>query len=295
MILFSYVYDKFTKEYYSNKQYEKTIYLVWRNKKEKTNHGFGDKLRGALFLYQYCNNNKINFELDATDDICGDFLKNVFSNDYDKIKDKPLTYFLYDDKSFDNMVDKIEEKLSTNNDIFVYTHAVPYDLSDDDKQFAKHICESTDEIKLEMNEKIKKLPTDFGIKHFRFEDKVFKNDIDSNDETFKEFYELLKSDYKQTDILFTNSNNFKKYAKENLGIQTIDCDDGLCKIEHIGESTDKDSVKNSFIEFSIISKASYIKSYSTYNWLSNFVKWPANIYNIPVENKRIDEKTVPTL
>ena len=77
--------------------------------------------------------------------------------------------------------------------------------------------------------------------------------------------------------------NFKKYAKYKLNIKTVDCDGKLCKIEHIGKSTDYESVKSSFIEFYIISKAKYIKTISDYDWVSNFIKWPSLIYDVPLE------------
>jgi hypothetical protein len=56
----------------------KTIYLVWRNTVDPSlNHGIGDKIRGAICLFQYCKNNNIRLVVDGTDDICGKFLKNV--------------------------------------------------------------------------------------------------------------------------------------------------------------------------------------------------------------------------
>ena len=80
-------------------------------------------------------------------------------------------------------------------------------------------------------------------------------------------------------ILFLQG--FKKYAKEKLGIKTIDCGDELCKVEHIGHSTDYESTKNSFIEYFIVTKAKYIKGKSFYGGISNFVYWPSKIYDIP--------------
>ena len=271
-----------------------SIYLVWRNKIKDsgTTHGFGDKLRGALFLYQYCNEKNINLKIDATDDICSDFLKNVVSTDYDKIKNQKIINV--SDKSIEIVKETIQNNLLDVSSICVYTTHWPNDLNltEDDKNFAKFICEPKNDIKDEVNEKIKVLPNEFGIQHFRFNDNVFKTDVDSTDKIFKKFFELLKKSYKKTDVLFTNSNNFKKYAKEQLEIKTVDCNDRLCKIEHIGESIDKESVKNSFIEFRILSKAKYIKSYTSYNWQSNFVHWPVKIYDIPFDHLYIDEKTL---
>lgn len=285
-------YNNKTKEGFFNTNHKNTIYLIWRNKIKDsgTNHGFGDKLRGAVFLYQYCNEQNINLKIDATDDICSYFLKNVVSTEYDKIKNQKIINF--GDQSIKKVKETIQNNLLDVSSIYVYTNAWPNDLTEYDKKFAKFICEPKNNIKDEVNEKIKDLPKDFGIQHFRFNDNVFKTDVDSTDKFFKKYFELLKKSYKKTDVLFTNSNNFKKYAKEQLEIKTVDCNDRLCKIEHIGASNDKESVKNSFIEFFILSKAKYIKSYTCYGWPSNFVHWPAKIYDIQFDNVYIDEKTL---
>ena len=86
--------------------------------------------------------------------------------------------------------------------------------------------------------------------------------------------------------------NFKKYAKEKLNIKTIDCGNDLCEVAHIGQAAKgEDSVKNSFIEFYVITKAKYINTHSTYDWVSNFVVWPSNIYDIPLNNIWVDPIT----
>ena len=285
---FSYLYQR-TKEAFLDTNYEKTIYLIWRNKTENstTNYGFGDKLRGAIFLHQYCKKNKINLKIDATDDICSDFLKNVVSDDYSAIKEKPTISL--GDETKEDVYEKIEKELHNNDTIYVFSNGWPDDLDNDDISFGKFICEPKEFLNLEINEKIRDLPLHFGIQHFRFNDRIFENDVDSNDKLFSKYFDILKSSYKPTDVLFSNSNNFKKYAKEQLGIKTIDCNSAMCKIQHIGKSTDNESVKNSFIEFFIISRSSYVKSHTCYYWPSNFVHWPYKIYNIPFENVYIDE------
>ena len=304
LFIILYIYKFSTQKEYLDTTYQKTIYLVWCNKIEnsETFWGFGDKLRGAITLNQYCNENNINFKIDGTDDICSDYLKNIKSIDYPLIKDKPLLICIQDsveqlkemihNELLNKLKEMIHNELLKKNVITIFTNVMPNDLSDKDKEFAKKICEPNDSLAIEINEKMKKLPINYGIKHFRFNDKVFQNDVDSTDALFKKYYELLQSDYKTTDVLITNSYNFKKYAKEKLGIITIDCDNELCKIQHIGHSTEKEPVKNSFIEFFIICKSSYIKTYTCYLWPSNFVSWSSKIYNIPLNNEYIDEENI---
>ena len=295
ILVFLFLIQKYIKNtYYQgflDTKHEKTICLVWRNKIQNDTHpGFGDKLRGAICLYQYCKKKNINLKIDANHDVCGDFLKNVTLTNENITKDTPLVYYMYNTEyaKFEN---DIKNVFSKQNIVYVFSNAVPNEkMDEDDKEFAKFICEPTHGLQKEVNAKIKNLPKDYGIQHFRFHDNVFKKDVDSNDKFFKKYFELLKNSYKPTDVLFTNSNNFKKYAIEQLGIQTIDCNGKICNVSHIGYSNNKESVKNSFVEFFIVQKSNYIKTHSCYPWESNFVKWPALIYDIPLENTYVDEK-----
>jgi hypothetical protein len=292
ILLFCIFYN--SKEGFLDTNYEKTIYLIWRNKIENsgTNYGFGDKLRGAISIYQYCKNNKINLKIDATDDICSEFLKNIVSPDYEIIKDKELIILGHWMK-LEEIDEKIKSQLETKNTVYLFSNSWPIqDLDNDDKLFAKFVCEPKENITNEINDKLKKLPKNFGIQHFRFNDSIFENDINLNNRLFIKYFNLLVENNKPTNVLFTNSNNFKKFSKEQLNINTIDCGDDLCKVAHIGESSVKESVKNSFVEFLILSKAKYIKSYNSYNWPSNFVYWPALIYDVPFENVYIDEQNI---
>jgi hypothetical protein len=294
LIVFLFLIQKCIKNTYCegflDTKHEKTICLVWRNKIQNDTHpGFGDKLRGAICLYQYCKKKNINLKIDANHDVCGDFLKNVTLTNENITKDTPLVN--NDNISNEEMYKTLDKELINKNIIYVFSNAIPNEnLDEDDKEFAKFICEPNPSLQKEVNAKIKNLPKHYGIQHFRFDDKVFKKDVDSNDKLFKKYFELLKNSYKSTDVLFTNSNNFKKYAIEQLGIQTIDCNGKICNVSHIGYSNNKESVKNSFIEFFIVQKSNYIKTHSCYPWASNFVKWPALIYDIPLENTYVDEK-----
>lgn len=264
-----------------------TVCVVWNNKiNNKAIHGFGDKLRGAIYLYRYFKNLNKNIKIvvDGSHDICGDILINVTTSFSEKIKTANINY-IFD--SVEHIFPDISDIfIEEDNVIYIYTNFVldNKELSDEEKEFAKFISEPKDNIKNEITNKLNKIPNIFTIKHFRFNDTVLKHDIDITDSTFSKFFEILKKNYKDTDILFTNSNNFTKYANQKLNIKFIDCNNEICKVGHIGESNEYDSVKNSFIEFYIIGKSKMIHSYTVYGWPSNFVYWTAKIYNIPFES-----------
>ena len=259
-----------------------TVCLVWSNKKTntKTNHGFGDKIRGLIYAHRYfkTKNNSIEIMVDATNDICGDILKNVKSKFTNIINDVKINYITKED-------DMNSLEIYNNDTIFMYTNiSISDKISDEEKNIAKYISEPNTNIKVEIENKLLRIPNNFTIKHFRFNDAVFKKDVDQHDTTFKTFFDFLKRDYLETDILITNSKNFTKYAIEKLNIKYIDCDNNICDVGHIGESTDYNTVKNSYIEYYIISKSKKIMSYTCYPGVSNFVLWPSKIYDIPFES-----------
>ncbi|NBO71326.1 hypothetical protein EBV26_12730 [bacterium] len=282
--------------YYINNSYNKTVYLVWNNlvKGAPISNGFGDKLRAAIATYQYCKDNNFRFVLDATDDICGKFLKNVKSKEYNHIRGKKIIHIDCPNGpehcDFETLV---ASELKARDDVFIYTNKCPKNddcvsykkgiLTSADKEFAKHICEPMDFLKKEVDETIQTLTKNYGIQHFRFKDSVFKEDIDENDPTFIKFFNILKETHKSTDVLLSNSTNFKEYAKKQLNIKTIECNGKPCKMSHIGKTSDVESAKVGFIEFYVISKAKYVNTVSKYEWVSNFVKWPCLIYDVPLE------------
>jgi len=190
----------------------------------------------------------------------------------------------------------IKNELINKDNLLIYTNKCPRDddcvtykkgiLTSDEKAFAKYMCEPVDSLKKEVDRVIEKLPLNYGILHFRFEDGVFWKDINIKNDRFLEYFEILKKIYRPNDVVLSNSTNFKYYAKEKLNINIIDCDDEPCAISHVAFSVDYESTKNTFIDFYVIANAKYIKTISVYTWISNFVKLPALIYDVPIEEIR---------
>ena len=265
----------------------KPMYLVWRGLKEEGLHknGFGDKLRGALAMHQYCSAHNIPLIVDATEDVCGKFLKFVRSKSFeDSIQDQPVHQI----SQFLNLEEELNALALPNHVITNHFPNTP--LSEEDKTFGKFICTPTPELQLLIDQTKSYLPVDYSIQHFRFNDDVFKKDVESSDPLFQKYIELLQSSYQPNDVLLSNSNNFKKQAKELLGIATIPCwdDTDFCELGHIGLSNNETAVKQSFLEFFVIAGATSIQTYTCYSWESNFVMWTRIIHNIPSENHIVE-------
>jgi undecaprenyl pyrophosphate synthase len=267
---------------------EKTIFLIWRIKISKNNSqgGLGDKIRGAIAVHQYCRRNNINLIVDGTDDNCGMFLKNIKHPAYnDKIKDNDIHMYINVDYDPEKFYSEMNERLQQNNEVYIFTNVVPlYDIDEHDKAFIKNLIEPSDKLKTDLHVVLKELPDKFGVQHFRFTDAYFSEISEEQTRVFEKCFDLLQQTYKETDVLLTNSNNFKTYVKSRMNIRTIDCE-GNCNPGHIGDNlSDYESLKHSFIEFYVMTNANYIRSYTMYDWVSGFADWASKIYDIPLEN-----------
>jgi len=268
-----------------NTSYPKTIYLIWRNMSpipgNDANHaGFGDKVRGAIALYQYCRTNKVNLKINIRQDTSHHVLK--LQSDEPKYEKNELLDIGGD---LTHITNKLNDLLSDKTVIYCGCSGYPDGLTEEDKSFAKYLLELTPEFQKEIDAIVKGLPNGYGIKHYRFKDDIFnKDELDMSNETFALCFNHLKKTYKETDVLMTNSSSFKKYAMEKIKIKTIECSGSAeeCKISHIGMNPDYKTSKFSYIEFFCVCRASYIYTYSDYDWVSGFVQWPANIFDIPI-------------
>jgi len=264
-----------------NTNHPKTIYLIWRNMMpvagNTTNVGFGDKIRGAITLYQYCRINSVNLKIDIHQDTSHYYLK------FHSIETKYNENEIHDiGGDFTTATNTLNTLLSDKTDIYCVCNVYPTEIINEDKSFAKYLLELTPEFKKEIDTAETRLPTGYGIKHYRFKDELISQDM--SNEIFSLCFNNLKNTYKETDVLMTNSTSFKKYATENLKIKIIDCSSGgeECNIAHIGTTRDFKSSKFSYIEFFCICRATYIDTYSEYGSISGFVQWPATVFDIPI-------------
>lgn len=272
--------------------YPKTIYLIWRNMAPIDGNatiqaGFGDKVRGAISLYQYCRTHKVNLKIDIHQDTSRYFLKlPIIETKYDN---KELLDIIAVDPKV--LIDQFDSLLKEKDAIYCGCTAFPTEMTAEDKSFGKYLLQLKPEFKKEVDATVAHLPNDYGIKHYRFRDEIYSHDMDMSNNLFSQCFDNLKNTHKKTDVLMTNSPVFKKNAVEKLGIKTIECSGSSeheCKIAHIGMNADYKSSKFSYIEFFCICRAKYIDTYSNYEWVSGFVRWPASIFDIPIHPIKLE-------
>lgn len=267
---------------------EKKVYFVWGSKKDGNEHGLGDKLRCLNYIYFYCKKNNVRMIFDAHQHEIGDFLKNSKSDDWKKIESKKVE-FMHHEMKLDDAKKYLKDQLDEKGEIFIYSAVADTpDFGDKDGiDFLKHVLEPSDSFQKEIDEKKKRLPEDYTIQHVRFNDTVFNEDKEQSEE-FEKFYKMINKTFTSSDVLISNSKEFKKYVKSKLPIRTIECDDGECTTAHMsGVGTypgDKESYKNTLMDFYIMCGSQKIHTYSQYEWVSNFANWASKLYDIPLEN-----------
>lgn len=148
-------------------------------------------------------------------------------------------------------------------------------IEEDVKDFIRELISPNNDIINDINQIIQSLPCDYIVKHVRLGDaEMVRNQQNTN----KYMYLLnrLISMRTSKDVLFSDSYNFKKFASSRAGFMSLNTE-----TSHLGYHTDLNKLKNTMIDFYLISKSKMIYSYSEYSWNSGFVYWSSVIYNIP--------------
>ena len=260
-----------------------TVYIVWNDKFNI--QGLGDKLRGTIAIYQYCQAHNIPCFFDARFSTFGKYLVNGSTNPNPKITiNTPVPQLRNIYNNPNALGDFISQAIaqSTDDYICLTTNFFPHiPLSISDMDFLNFIMKPTQELEDKINKIQETIPENYTIQHFRFLDKK-----EPDESKCEQCYQLLANTYQPTDILMSNSPIFKNYIKVKIPeICTIECDN--CMHLHVGHNPSDLIIEFTLIEYNLIKKATSIKTYSQYKWTSAFVSWPARFYSIPIINTQI--------
>jgi hypothetical protein len=124
---------------------------------------------------------------------------------------------------------------------------------------------------------LNKIPfNEYNIIHYRLGD----NTLVRNENKQHSLHHILNN-YETNDILICDSSEFKNQVK-NTNPNIFMFNNNIC---HLGFSNDVNSIQDTLFEFLLISKASKIKTYSSYGWISGFTHIISFIYNIPITSE----------
>ena len=268
----------------------KTIIFTWTQKvnnliSSDRDHfwGVGDAIRGTIHLFQLSK--KFNFRLivDIQLHPISKFLRKIEHEYSDLIQNN------------NNIIDfiipghierHVTDYLKNNNDILCifgngfYTEEV----TDECREFIKNILTPNEKFKGYILDKMKEIPYfNYNILHYRLgDDELVRGDITNHIKNKNKYLEHVIKNCGNREILMSDCVSLKKYIRENTDIFMFDIE-----IAHLGYSQHEHILKDTLVEFFVMSKAEKIKTYSVHNWVSGFAKSVSEIYNIPLESNHI--------
>jgi len=259
------------------------VIMVW---KQDPNAGFGDLLRGTVCLYQFSK--RFNFTLIV------DTQLHPVSKLFVSIPHMYSNYVLENQSEIINAInsrDKLEillkNKLSCDKPLMISTNVEPpNNMTNDCKRFMRLLLHPTDEFNrffIEMRARFN-IPNNYTIAHFRLGDQELMNKtIDVAN--YQMLGEIVNFHMTNTPNLFIMSDSleFKKYLCKRIRPEFVGRIIPSTPI-HLShpDALDVEKIKETMFDFMLLINARLIKTHSKYMWISNFVKWAGNIFNVPV-------------
>lgn len=246
--------------------------------------GLGDFIRGSYFLMQFCEKNKINFNILINHPL-KKYLKNAINLDETIEKFGELNNNNTTPDIYSQFYTFLKTQPIKNNIIKICTICFPcFNISEEHKRIMKYILEPSDSFKEIIHSTLIKLDIQvkqYIIIHIRTGDKY----LIYSDELIEEYYLKIISEIES----IYNPQNQYLLISDNLTIKTKikECMPNikmcLDPITHFGEGTqfDDEKIKNTLIDFYLITLSNKIFAFSCYEHGSGFSEWPAITFNIP--------------
>lgn len=275
---------------------KKTVIFTWSSKvhnrpeRDDGNYfGIGDIFRGFITCYYICKQYNYEYIIDVE--------KHPISN-YLNVKPHKYTEHVRSCNQVPFVLGKDLESFITNNKkdvIILMTNGIyplEFKMVDEKiKEMLRNIFVKNSEFNeyyIKKKESLK-LKDEYNICHFRLGDGSFvRNKADGKGHdpnkraSTKVLYEKIIKNKKDV-LLLSDNNEFKKFVKkesennkESIIINDIE------KIAHIGYSKHKDILKDTLVEWFLVSECKSIDTYSVYHWPSGFVLYPSMINDIPI-------------
>jgi hypothetical protein len=254
----------------------KTIVQVWTHKcvNQSGFWGIGDALRGTIQAYLLCKKMGYKFYVDTTLHMIHKYIvtqQHPYSNLIDSLKGE-----IFMIPANHNLEKKILELPEGVHCFFTNALCTEY-IDEECKDFIKKLLTPEPSLEEEVRKVRECIPFDsYSILHFRLGDDelVYKKHTEVSNSIIQKI--RLNKDTKS--VLISDSNILKKHhdvIKEVFVLQT--------KPSHIGTLNNDESIKDSLVDFILVTRSSRIKTYSCYDWISGFVMWASKIYDIPIE------------
>lgn len=289
----------YIKEFYTNKKLKKIVNVFQKQYINTRGQGFGDFLRGSIYLTYFCIILDLEFDIDLKNHPMSEFFE-ISDLSYN-INYSNIEAFIDYSNNEKKFIKNLIEKLNNCNDEIYYLYNNSTLLFNIENNYFNIIQKARDIIipKIEPKKYIldilyNKLEN-YGLKinkyaviHIRCGDyfmNIKKNiDTEKHHISLKHINDIIKTISNQCIpskkyILIGDSNKIKHYiASKFSNIIMFNT-----KITHLGEdeNNDSSSILETLLDFYIMRFSNFIISFSAYGHGSGFSKYCATLYNIP--------------
>lgn len=281
--------------------------------------GFGDFIRGCYFLLDFCKIYNLKYNIFILHPI-SNFLKNkpnyIISNNL--IKSIPFFEFTNFNENiqsdYNNNMAELNAKLMCyiqklpiiHNTIFLYNTVFPvFQIDEEHKTKIFNLISPNYEMNMYIENTLQKLTLQkyiYKAIHIRYGDDYFinnKNNKNNNNKNNKNNRKLYKTDticalinhirsiinIKDQYIIISDNNFIKNIIHTHFS-------NTRCifkEITHLGEGSvlNNVNIKDTLLDFYLLSYANYIYNFSNYQHGSSFSKWCAITYNIPYTSTQL--------
>jgi hypothetical protein len=288
------------KELFTNTRLKKIVNVYQLQYTNGPAPGLGDYLRGCVCLYQICNYLDIEFEMVINHPMSKYLINQQNSSqniDYNSIEFYKDNNFLpLDEKKFTTKSDTFFRDFmmylnSKDTEIlYLFSNAFPIwkHGSEAITTIRYNICPSNEMINY-VNQTLNQLNMPLGgynIIHIRSGDQHLLNGQKMKYEKFRKIIYILEKNTKNDKryIVLSDNKNLKNYLSKYPRFSVYNKE-----ITHLGENGAKSDhgIKNTLLDFFIMSRSSRIMSITAYQHGSGFSEWCSKIYNIPYKLLKI--------
>jgi hypothetical protein len=243
--------------------------------------GFGDFLRGCVFLHQQ-SKNKFKFIVDFSKHPLGKYIVPHHNTILDETI-HPTEYFNEEHEKLDNLL----KTLGDSDKYLITSHFYNICMGDDDKKFMKKVLTFTDNFNKNCDSITAKIGIEnYFVLHIRMGDPICNDDVNPP-VCIKNFVEQYVIPNKINILVVSDSYSVKKKLGDLYGVKYIDsvpAHMGACsqifKYNEPRPLADDETIENVLADFVLMSKSRGIFYWSVYNGPSGFSKMCSEIYDI---------------
>ena len=273
---------------FQNTQLKRVVNLYQMHYKNGVAQGFGDYLRGSFCLLQMAMLNNLKFDINFVNHPIGEFLVIPQEQKEETIDFKNIYRYM------PNNVEKMHKVFYTDfcdylnlvrvPNYYLFCNSYPMaPITNSQRRIILSKIRPTEELvsSIEEAERQLELPVSYGVIHVRTGDQFILKNKKLDKITALSIFEQITKHVSQNKqyLLLSDNNQLKEYLSKNIpNIKVL-----INEITHLGESArpNSTSVKNTLVDFFLMSKAKIIISFTINPHGTSFSEWCGKLYNIP--------------